>query len=275
MAIAMRCKCFVLKSVVRHWQPYLFRIHTIKSFALQSVPGPCFTNSFAIAIQIRWKFGVALPSILIQWSLPNFALGTTAQLSLHVQNLLRSDGQQRNYSKAKLPSNSWIAGKRSLVKWAPVCPVCSGFMLPKKNFALQSIPVWRWTHVCSGFTLSNHLIHHCSAALHGAGVAADMPAVNWCHHSWIFLHITPSILLDCFTVSLHNPHSRHFQVTATTLGLCNSLPSRPHHTANMHSYHHHLPLLFTQKWGLYRMADILQMIFSNAFSWMKMLEFPT
>ena len=42
-----------------------------------------------------------------------------AVLSWHVQNLLRSDGQQRNYSKAKFPSNS-NCGQKSLVKRAPV-----------------------------------------------------------------------------------------------------------------------------------------------------------
>ena len=53
---------------------------------------------------IQWKFRFTLTSILIQWLLQNFVNGTTAVLSWHVQNLLRSDGQHRNYSKARFPS---------------------------------------------------------------------------------------------------------------------------------------------------------------------------
>ena len=39
-------------------------------------------------------------------------------LSWQVQNLLRSDGEQRNYSKAKFPSNL-NCGQKSLMKRAP------------------------------------------------------------------------------------------------------------------------------------------------------------
>ena len=67
--------------------------------------GPRFTNGFSIAIQIRGKFHFILISILIQLSLQIFVHGRTAVLSWHVQNLLRSDGQQQNYSKGKFPSN--------------------------------------------------------------------------------------------------------------------------------------------------------------------------
>ena len=67
--------------------------------------GPHSTNGFSIAIQIRWKFRFTLISIQIQWLLQNFVHGTTAVLSLHVQKLLRPDGQQRNSSKAKFGSN--------------------------------------------------------------------------------------------------------------------------------------------------------------------------
>ena len=45
------------------------------------------------AFPSRWKFRFTLISILIQWSLQNFVHGTTAVLSWHVQNLLRSNGQ--------------------------------------------------------------------------------------------------------------------------------------------------------------------------------------
>ena len=50
--------------------------------------GSRFTNGFSIAIQIRWKFRFTLTSILIQWSLQNFAHGTTAVLSWHVQKFV-------------------------------------------------------------------------------------------------------------------------------------------------------------------------------------------
>ena len=50
--------------------------------------GPRFTNSFSIAIQIRWKCRFTLISILIQWSLRNFVHGTTAVLSWHVQKFV-------------------------------------------------------------------------------------------------------------------------------------------------------------------------------------------
>ena len=52
---------------------------------LRDETGPRFTNSFSIAIQIRWKFRFTLISILIQWSLQNFVHDTTAVLSWHVQ----------------------------------------------------------------------------------------------------------------------------------------------------------------------------------------------
>ena len=54
-----------------------------------SLSGPHFTNCFSIAIQIRWKFRCTLIiSILIQWLQQNFAHGTTAVLSWHVQNFV-------------------------------------------------------------------------------------------------------------------------------------------------------------------------------------------
>ena len=51
-------------------------------------PGARFTNGFSIAIQIRWEFRFALISILMQWSLQNFAHDTTAVLSWHVQKFV-------------------------------------------------------------------------------------------------------------------------------------------------------------------------------------------
>ena len=63
--------------------------------------GPRYAKDFSIVIQIRWKFRFTLISILIQWSLQNFVHDNF----LYVENVLRSDEQQRNYSKAKFPSN--------------------------------------------------------------------------------------------------------------------------------------------------------------------------
>ena len=50
--------------------------------------GSCFTNSFPIAIQIRWKFCFTLTLTLAQWSLQIFVQGTTAVLSWHVQKFV-------------------------------------------------------------------------------------------------------------------------------------------------------------------------------------------
>ena len=82
--------------------------------------GPRFTSGFSIAINsIRWKFRFTLTSSLIQRSLQNYVHGTTAVLSWYVQKLLlRSDGQRRNYSKAKFPSNLNY-GQKKLMKRPP------------------------------------------------------------------------------------------------------------------------------------------------------------
>ena len=76
------------------------------SYFNQVRPGGRFTNGFSIAIQIRWKFRFTPTSIVIPWSLQIFVHGTTVVLSWHVmcKNLLRFDGQQRSYDKAKFPS---------------------------------------------------------------------------------------------------------------------------------------------------------------------------
>ena len=61
---------------------------TANSKVMQLSPGFCFTNDFSIGMQIRWKFRFTLALILIQWSVQNFAHGTTALLSLHVQKFI-------------------------------------------------------------------------------------------------------------------------------------------------------------------------------------------
>ena len=134
--------------------------------------GPHFTNGFSIAIQIRLKFSLTLISILIQWSLQNF-VHDTAVLSWHVKKLLRSDGQQRNYSKAKFPSNlncgqkivsetgpwnwmgtwpssmsSWIAGRRA-DSWACADEWASEGSPAKKNTCT-------WASLVSGLTRGGH-----------------------------------------------------------------------------------------------------------------------
>ena len=81
-------------------------------------PGARFINGFSIAIQIRWKFRVTLTSILIQWSLQNFYMARQLYCRGMYTNVLRSDGQQRSYGKAKFPSNL-NCGKKTLVKRAP------------------------------------------------------------------------------------------------------------------------------------------------------------
>ena len=66
------------------WLPLRLCKETVK----ESTPGYRFTNGFSIAIQIRWTFCFILTSILIQWSLQNFAHRTTAVLSWHVQKFI-------------------------------------------------------------------------------------------------------------------------------------------------------------------------------------------
>ena len=87
----------------------------------QCAPGARFTDVFSIAIQIRWKFRFTKTSILIQWSLRNFVHGTTAVLSWHVQkiccDLMANNGVMARRSFHQI----WIAGKKTLVKRAPVC----------------------------------------------------------------------------------------------------------------------------------------------------------
>ena len=103
-------------------------------------PGPRFTNEFSIAIQIRWKFRFSLTSALILWSLQNFVHGTTAVLSWHVQNLLRSDGQQRSDDKAKFPSYL-NCGQKPLVKraYGPISLI-SFHLCVKFRFTIIRIP---------------------------------------------------------------------------------------------------------------------------------------
>ena len=91
-----------------------------------------FTNIFSIAIRIQWKFHFIVTLILIKGSPQNFVHGMCKNLLWFLikgspqnfvhgmcKNLLWFDGQQRNYSKAKFPSNLNL-GKRLLVKRAPV-----------------------------------------------------------------------------------------------------------------------------------------------------------
>ena len=51
-------------------------------------PGARFTNDFLPAIQIRWKFRLAVILLLAIRSQQIFAHATTAQLSCHVQNFV-------------------------------------------------------------------------------------------------------------------------------------------------------------------------------------------
>ena len=51
-----------------------------------TVSGARFNNGFLPAIQIRWKFRLAITLLLAIRSQQIFAHATTAQLSCHVQN---------------------------------------------------------------------------------------------------------------------------------------------------------------------------------------------
>ena len=64
------------------------------------------------------------------------------------KKLLRSDGQQRNYGKAKFLHRIWIAGKKTLVKWVPgptthnqsVHPCSYPFLRERDIFSIARIP---------------------------------------------------------------------------------------------------------------------------------------
>ena len=51
-------------------------------------PGAHFTNGFSIIIQIGWKIWISMTPLWGIILLQNFAHGTTAQLSCHVQNFI-------------------------------------------------------------------------------------------------------------------------------------------------------------------------------------------
>ena len=72
-------------------------------------PGPSFTNSLPIAIQIQWKFRFTLPLILIQWPLQNSVHGTTAALSWHVQKFVANwrPGAELQQGKVSIELELW------------------------------------------------------------------------------------------------------------------------------------------------------------------------
>ena len=86
--------------------------------------GHRFTNGFSIAFQIRLKFRFTFTSILIPWSLQNFVHARQLCCCGMCKNLLRSDGQQQNYSKAKFPSN-FDCGQKIVSETGP----CSNYIL--------------------------------------------------------------------------------------------------------------------------------------------------
>ena len=101
--------------------------------------GARFTNGFSIAIRIRWKFRFTLTSILIQWSLQNLYMARQLCCRGMCKNLLRSDGQQQSYGKAKFPSNLNCGQKIFLVKRDPV---------PDYQAISETISDWlRSTHI--------------------------------------------------------------------------------------------------------------------------------
>ena len=81
-------------------------------------PGAHFTNDFSIVIQMRWKFHSSLIQVVSMWSLSHFAHGTTAVLSLHVQNFVAI---RHTTMELRWPIfyRIWITMEKSFVKWAP------------------------------------------------------------------------------------------------------------------------------------------------------------
>ena len=81
--------------------------HRHRTFFFEINRGPVSLTVFLrISNSIEISFNSPLDfKILIQWSLHTFVPGTTAVLSCMCENLWRSDGGQRNHSKAKFPSN--------------------------------------------------------------------------------------------------------------------------------------------------------------------------
>ena len=64
-----------------------------------------FTNVFSIEIKIRWKFHSTLIQVVMKWSLRNFARGTIAVLSWHVQLLWLYNTLLSGYTQTNIPSN--------------------------------------------------------------------------------------------------------------------------------------------------------------------------
>ena len=82
-------------------------------------PGPRFPKGFSIAIQIRWKLCFTLTSILIRWSLQNFAHGTTTLLSWHVQKFVAIWWPAAELHRGEISIDFELRAKKTLVKLAP------------------------------------------------------------------------------------------------------------------------------------------------------------
>ena len=77
----------------------------------KSCPGARFTNGFLPAIQIRWKFRLAVIPLLAIRPQQFFAHVTTAQLSCHVQNFAAITVLKSRWEWTKFPSKLNCGGK--------------------------------------------------------------------------------------------------------------------------------------------------------------------
>ena len=102
-------------------------------------PGANFTHDFSMVIQIQWKFYPTPMKVVTEWSLWNFANGTTAVLSSHVKKFVVIwNPMQWCYIKTKFPSNLNYDEKNCL--WnGPLC-----WIMDKLQYITGSHDPWKF-----------------------------------------------------------------------------------------------------------------------------------
>ena len=114
------------------------------------------------------------------WSLRNLVHGTTAVLSWHVHNLLLSDGQQRNYGKAKFPSDL-NCGQRLVSETGPWSSMIPRFC--------------QW-YKCTRIT---GVFYFVTVGVTGFKANFSCGAVDWRKFKRIYLHVPQSQQVFWFT----------------------------------------------------------------------------
>ena len=85
--------------------------------------------TISIVIHNRWNVYCALIHVVVMWSLRQYAYGTTAVLSWHVQYFAAQTILQRSYTETNFPSNLnyngkivWETGPRSMLPYGVTRP---------------------------------------------------------------------------------------------------------------------------------------------------------